>query len=62
MGIIRKERPELSARLPSKDAVCPVPQTKAPVDDSLVKEVLGLTEFVPWRETVLDTIDACLAI
>ncbi|KAK7039247.1 Glycine-rich RNA-binding protein 2, mitochondrial [Paramarasmius palmivorus] len=60
--IIRKERPELSARLPSEGAVCPVPQTKAPTDDSFVKEVLGLTEFVPWRKTVLDTIDAIDAI
>jgi nucleoside-diphosphate-sugar epimerase len=56
--LIRERRPELAHRLPSEDAV-PTPTTYAPLDTSLATEVLGMT-YIPWDETVLETLAAGL--
>ncbi|KAJ7583880.1 hypothetical protein C8J56DRAFT_893530 [Mycena floridula] len=61
VDMIRERRPELERRLPGPDAVGPV-QTSAPVDMTLTKEVLGLTEsdYIPWDITMIDTVDQML--
>ncbi|KIK65250.1 hypothetical protein GYMLUDRAFT_220537 [Collybiopsis luxurians FD-317 M1] len=58
--LIRRERPELAHRLPREDAV-PPKQTDAPLDTRFAAEVLGITEYIPWEETVLAGIDAGVA-
>ncbi|KAJ7593855.1 hypothetical protein C8J56DRAFT_1120765 [Mycena floridula] len=54
--LLREKRPELASRLRNEEAVLG-PQTSAPLDINLAKEVLGLSTYIPWEGTVLDTID-----
>ncbi len=57
---LRKERPELSSRLPRVD-VPPIPQTVVPLDTSLAEQVLGITSWILWEQTLLDSVDSVLA-
>lgn len=60
-AIIRRERPEISARLPQETAELR-PQTCVPFDTSLTEAVLGFKQenYVPWEQTMVDSIDALL--
>jgi hypothetical protein len=57
--LVKKERPELTSRLPKEDLE-PTPQTVAPMDSSFAAEVLGLKEYIPWQTSFLDNLDTCI--
>ena len=57
--VIRARRPELADRLPGASDVAP-PQSNAPLDTQFAADVLGLTDYIPWEETVLESIDYAL--
>jgi nucleoside-diphosphate-sugar epimerase len=57
--LVRKERPEVAHRLPSKDAEV-TKMTDFKLDLSLTKDALGLKEFIPWHQTVLENLDLVL--
>ena len=59
--VIREKRPELSHRLPRKDAAAPA-QMDAPFDTSLTEKVIGLKEYIPWEESLLAAIDEGLKL
>ncbi|EJF56274.1 NAD(P)-binding protein, partial [Dichomitus squalens LYAD-421 SS1] len=51
-------RPELRKRLPSLEEVSQFPGPLSKNDTTRAKEVLGITEYVDWRKTLEETIDA----
>jgi nucleoside-diphosphate-sugar epimerase len=57
--LICTARPELTSRLPS-ESVQAVMQTNAPMDISLMANVIGMSEdsYIQWEDTMLVTIDA----
>lgn len=57
--LLRKERPEVSSRLPKAD-LTPGPQTFAPLDTSLTEQVLGIKDWLSWEEAFLGSIDSAL--
>jgi nucleoside-diphosphate-sugar epimerase len=57
--LIRKERPRVAHRLPSKDAEV-TKTTEFKFDLSLTENVLGLRELIPWQQTVLENVDLVL--
>ncbi|KDQ19276.1 hypothetical protein BOTBODRAFT_153142 [Botryobasidium botryosum FD-172 SS1] len=59
--LIRRERPELSSRLP-KSELTPTPTTCAPLDTSLTEEVVGVKTWLPWEKAFLDSIDSALEL
>ena len=62
VGLVRKERPELASRLPPKEKDDEAPyRTKAPLDTSLTKEVLGDHKLFTWQESILASIDSAVA-
>lgn len=58
--LLRKERPELSARLPRPDVPHP-PQTQAILDTSLAEDVLGIKTWIPWQQALLEAADSVIA-
>ena len=56
---LRKARPELKGRLP-KETDTPPRMMNAPLDLSFTEDALGLKEYIPWTETVLENIDQVL--
>ena len=57
--ILRAKRPELADRLAGASVAGPL-QTSAPLDTQFAADVLGLTKYIAWEETVLDSIDYLL--
>ncbi|KAK7022956.1 hypothetical protein VNI00_016846 [Paramarasmius palmivorus] len=57
--VIKKAHPELTQRLPLADTVAPA-LTDVPLDTTFASEVLGLKEYIPWQESVLAALEACL--
>lgn len=57
--VIRERRPELADRLPGPSEVAR-PQMSAPMDTQFAADVLGLTEYIPWEETLLSSVDYVL--
>ncbi|EJF58867.1 NAD(P)-binding protein [Dichomitus squalens LYAD-421 SS1] len=51
-------RPGLRNRLPSLEKAVELPGPLSKNDTTRAKQVLGITEYVDWRKTVEDTIDA----
>ncbi|KAK4704117.1 hypothetical protein P7C70_g2091, partial [Phenoliferia sp. Uapishka_3] len=51
-------RPALASRLPQLPKEAAAPQKIATLDVSPAKELLGMSEFKGWKETLLETIDA----
>ncbi|THU91443.1 hypothetical protein K435DRAFT_674160, partial [Dendrothele bispora CBS 962.96] len=60
--LIRKERPELKERLPREDLNQGFGQTAAPLDTNFAKDILGMGQYIKWEETVLEALDAALAL
>ncbi|THU95301.1 NAD(P)-binding protein, partial [Dendrothele bispora CBS 962.96] len=58
----RKERPELKDRLPREDVEQGFKQTSAPLDVGFAKDVLGMKEYIDWKETALAALDATLIL
>jgi hypothetical protein len=58
--MIAKERPELASRLPNLDGVANSEhEPRAKADISLAEDVLGIS-FMPYKQSLFDTIDALL--
>ncbi|TCD70325.1 hypothetical protein EIP91_003954 [Steccherinum ochraceum] len=58
--LITNERPELAHRI--NEAVKAAPDNLTPcIDNKRLKEVLGL-EVLPWKKTVLDSVDAIMKV
>lgn len=55
-------RPDLKHRLPKLDNAPTPPGTLSTNDSTRAREVLGLTEYVGWEETVDETIAALLQL
>ncbi|KAK0449835.1 uncharacterized protein EV420DRAFT_766693 [Desarmillaria tabescens] len=64
LEIIAKERPELKDRLTDAAQAPEWPSYALPTDWRSIENVLGLKaeSFIPWRETVLDTVDSLVRI
>jgi nucleoside-diphosphate-sugar epimerase len=56
---IAAARPELKYRLPTLTASG---QTKAVVDNTRAMKILGIPPVKSWKESVLDTVDALVAV
>jgi len=59
--MIRIKRPELAHRLPNPDLPLSK-QSPYGLDMTLAQELLGLTEYIPFEETVLASLDLGLQI
>ncbi len=58
--LLYETRPQYREKL--SDASDAVRTDVATIDNSRAKEVLGLTEFVDWKDTVQDTADALIEV
>lgn len=58
--LLSETRPQYREKL--SDASDAVRTDVATIDNSRAKEVLGLTEFVDWKDTVQDTADALMEV
>jgi nucleoside-diphosphate-sugar epimerase len=59
--IIREARPELESKLPPVNAPDDFPANIFEYDNNKSQRVLGL-EYRPFKQTVIDTVDALLAV
>jgi len=60
--LIKREFPELEERLPSDDAPAPTNQMTAKYETTLTEEVLGLNHYIPWEQTILESVRECLRL
>ena len=60
--LIAQVRPELKERLPGITGKEPPVPPFATLDTSATENILGLTNYVKWQDTVLDTIDDLLRV
>ena len=58
---IAEARPELKGRLTLNADSFPL-VGKTLIDNTRAKEVLGIKEFIPWKQTLLDTVDDLLKL
>lgn len=59
VALIRQERPELAHRLPTAE---PPMQFIAPLDLSLTERLMPSMEYIPWEETILQSLDEGLKL
>lgn len=55
------KRPELKDRLPDLDNASPLPGPLSTVNTARATDVLGMSEYVGFQDTLLETVDALIA-
>ena len=59
---LAETRPDLKQRLPDIISGSPLLSTLSKNDVSLAANKLGLTEYISWQKTVVDTVDDLLSL
>ncbi|KAJ8481632.1 hypothetical protein ONZ51_g5881 [Trametes cubensis] len=58
--VVQEERPTLRGRLPSMENASPLPGPLSKVDTTRARDILGMKDYVDWKDTLLETIDALI--